>query len=68
MIQVAVGWSGYFVQIFQEAFNVDLADSWTQPTVNWTEVPAAITYQQGHYFNVPGFVIVLLATLILCLG
>ncbi|KAF7722093.1 hypothetical protein EC973_003708 [Apophysomyces ossiformis] len=67
-VHVAVGWSGYFVQFFQIAFNVKLSDSWTQPTVTWVEVPPTISHNPEHYFNVPGFVVVCLATALLCLG
>ncbi|KAG2181834.1 hypothetical protein INT44_008650 [Umbelopsis vinacea] len=67
---VAVSWSAYFVYFFQVAFNVDLGTRWTTPTLVWTEVPASIAYNSadGSYFNAPGFVIVLLLTILLVIG
>ncbi|KAG0179687.1 Cationic amino acid transporter-1 [Apophysomyces sp. BC1021] len=65
---VAVGWSGYLVRFFEVAFNVYFSKAWTQPTVVWSEVPPAVTYDPGCYFNIPGFVVVIMATILLCLG
>ncbi|KAG2213018.1 hypothetical protein INT47_011167 [Mucor saturninus] len=66
---VGVGWSGYFVKFFAVASNgrIHFADSWTKPTVAWVEDPASISYS-GNYFNVPGFVIIMLVTIILVIG
>ncbi|KAG2227998.1 hypothetical protein INT45_012022 [Circinella minor] len=64
---VGVGWSGYFKKFFG-LFNINFADSWTEPTVTWDENPARIYYEEGHGFNVPGFVVVLLVTVLLCVG
>ncbi|KAI8147804.1 amino acid/polyamine transporter I [Fennellomyces sp. T-0311] len=65
---VAVGWSGYFVKFFQVAFHVEFGESWTTPPVSWSENPASISYIPGHYFNVPGFVIIMLITCVLTIG
>ncbi|KAI9310975.1 amino acid permease-domain-containing protein [Dichotomocladium elegans] len=65
---VGVGWSGYFVKFFQVAFNVHFGANWTEPTVTWHESPASVSYTPGHYFNVPGFVIIMLVTIILVIG
>ncbi|CDH56004.1 cationic amino acid transporter [Lichtheimia corymbifera JMRC:FSU:9682] len=65
---VGVGWSGYFVTFFKVAFNVEFGANWTEPPIKWQESPAAIYYDEGHYFNVPGFVIVMIVTTILCIG
>ncbi|KAI9249241.1 amino acid permease-domain-containing protein [Phascolomyces articulosus] len=64
---VGVGWSGYFKKFFG-LFNINFADSWTEPTVLWEENPARIYYEEGHAFNVPGFVVIMIATIILCIG
>lgn len=66
---VGVGWSGYFVKFFNVASNgkIVFADSWTKPTVSWTESPASVSYS-GNYLNVPGFVIIMLVTIILVIG
>ncbi|KAG2224594.1 hypothetical protein INT45_003734 [Circinella minor] len=64
---VGVGWSGYFKKFF-ELFGIQFADSWTEPTVIWEENPARIYYEEGHAFNVPGFVVILLVTVVLCVG
>ncbi|KAL9549831.1 hypothetical protein MBANPS3_005017 [Mucor bainieri] len=67
---VGVGWSGYFVKFFAVASGgkIQFAESWTTPTLKWTEDPPAISYESGHYFNVPGFVIIMLITIILVIG
>lgn len=67
---VGVGWSGYFVKFFSVASGgkIQFAESWTTPTLTWTENPASISYVEGHYFNVPGFIIIMLITLILVVG
>ncbi|KAI8378842.1 amino acid permease-domain-containing protein [Choanephora cucurbitarum] len=67
---VGVGWSGYFVKFFSIVSNgrIHFADSWTQPTLAWTESPPSISYTEGHYLNVPGFIIIMLITIILILG
>lgn len=67
---VGVGWSGYFVKFFNVASSgrIVFGENWTQPTLSWTENPPAISYTQGHYFNVPGFVIIMLITIILIVG
>jgi APA family basic amino acid/polyamine antiporter len=67
---VAVGWSGYFVYFFQVAFDIDLGTRWTTPTLVWTEDPFSMSYNaaQGSYFNAPGFVIVLILTVLLVIG
>ncbi|KAI9354436.1 amino acid permease-domain-containing protein [Pilaira anomala] len=66
---VGVGWSGYFVKFFQVVSNgkINLSPKWTEPTVKWVESPAQISYS-GNYLNVPGFVIIMLVTLILIVG
>ena len=64
---MGVGWSGYFKKFFG-LFNINFADSWTEPTVTWDENPARIYYEEGHGFNVPGFVVVILVTVLLCVG
>ncbi|KAI9249240.1 amino acid permease-domain-containing protein [Phascolomyces articulosus] len=64
---VGVGWSGYFKKFFG-LFDIYLGDSWTEPTVVWEESPARIYYAEGHYFNVPGFVVIMLVTILLCIG
>jgi APA family basic amino acid/polyamine antiporter len=68
-LTVGVGWSGYFVKFFNVASygRITFAESWTQPPLFWTENPASISYS-GNYFNVPGFVITMLITLILIVG
>ncbi|KAI7906485.1 amino acid permease-domain-containing protein [Cokeromyces recurvatus] len=67
---VGVGWSGYFVEFFEIASNgkIIFGENWTKPTLGWTENPASIYRTEGHYFNVPGFVIIMLVTIILCMG
>ncbi|KAI8371576.1 amino acid permease-domain-containing protein [Radiomyces spectabilis] len=65
---VGVGWSGYFVKFFAVAAKVQFGESWTKPTVEWDEKTATISYEPGHYFNVPGFVIIMLVTAVLCIG
>jgi APA family basic amino acid/polyamine antiporter len=67
---VGVGWSGYFVKFFSVASygRIVFGANWTQPTLVWTESPASISYAPGHYFNVPGFVIIMLVTIILVIG
>lgn len=65
---VGVGWSGYFVKFFDVAFGVHFGENWTEPTVKWEESPPSISYQPGHYFNVPGFVIIMLVTILLVIG
>lgn len=68
LLVVGVGWSGYFKTFFEVAFNVHFGDSWTTPPIYWNEDPAYIAYSEGSYFNVPGFVIILLVTILLCVG
>ncbi|KAI8982442.1 amino acid permease-domain-containing protein [Mycotypha africana] len=67
---VGVGWSGYFVKFFAVASNgrIHFAESWTSPTLTWIESPPSIYRGEGHYFNVPGFVIIMLITIILIVG
>ncbi|KAG1189697.1 hypothetical protein G6F36_003694 [Rhizopus arrhizus] len=67
---VGVGWSGYFVKFFNVASRgrIQFGENWTQPTVSWTESPPTISYTPGHYINVPGFVIIMLVTIVLCIG
>lgn len=67
---VGVGWSGYFVKFFSVASDgkIVFAKSWTQPTLTWVENPPQIYNEPGHYFNVPGFVIIMLITIILMIG
>lgn len=67
---VGVGWSGYFVKFFNVASRgrINFGENWTQPTVEWSENPPRISYTPGHYFNVPGFVIIMIITTILCIG
>ena len=64
---VGVGWSGYFKKFFA-LFDIHFADTWTEPTVVWDENPARIYYAEGHYLNVPGFVIIMMVTILLCIG
>ncbi|KAG2227997.1 hypothetical protein INT45_012021 [Circinella minor] len=64
---VGVGWSGYFKKFFA-LFDIHFADSWTEPTVVWDENPARIYYTEGHYFNVPGFVVIMMVTILVCIG
>ncbi|KAG0737185.1 hypothetical protein G6F16_007253 [Rhizopus arrhizus] len=67
---VGVGWSGYFVKFFNVASRgrIVFGENWTQPTVAWTESPPSMSYTPGHYFNVPGFTIIMIITIILCIG
>lgn len=66
---VGVGWSGYFVKFFEVASGgkINLSSNWTEPTIKWVEVPAAMSLS-GAYLNVPGFCIIMLITLILIVG
>ena len=64
---MGVGWSGYFKKFFA-LFDIHFADTWTEPTVVWDENPARLYYAEGHYFNVPGFVIIMMVTILLCIG
>ncbi|KAI8141508.1 amino acid permease-domain-containing protein [Fennellomyces sp. T-0311] len=64
---VGVGWSGYFKKFFG-IFGLHLGDNWTEPPIKWEENPARIYYDEGRYFNVPGFVVIMLVTIILCVG
>ncbi|KAF7723142.1 Cationic amino acid transporter-1 [Apophysomyces ossiformis] len=66
---VAVGWSGYFSKFFALVANAHFGESWTTPPLVWEEgPPATLTYVQGRYFNVPGFMVVMIVTLILTMG
>jgi APA family basic amino acid/polyamine antiporter len=67
---VGVGWSGYFVKFFAVASygKIQFAKSWTSPTLTWDEATATIFHEEGHIVNVPGFVIIMLITLILIVG
>jgi APA family basic amino acid/polyamine antiporter len=66
---VGVGWSGYFVKFFHIASygRITFSPSWTQPPLWWTEEEGTITLS-GNYFNVPGFVIIMLITIVLVIG
>ncbi|KAI8993162.1 amino acid permease-domain-containing protein [Pilobolus umbonatus] len=65
---VGVGWSGYFVKLIQVIGNVELSKTWTKPTIKWDEKGVFFFIEEGEYFNVPGFVIILLITCILVVG
>ncbi|KAI7866534.1 amino acid permease-domain-containing protein [Spinellus fusiger] len=66
---VGVGWSGYFVKFFAVATNVEFSPSWTEPPIKWVSTPSlAISVEQGRYFNVPGFTIIMIVTIVLCTG
>ncbi|KAI9263166.1 amino acid permease-domain-containing protein [Phascolomyces articulosus] len=65
---VAVGWSGYFAKFFSVAFHVEFSPSWTTPPIQWIENSGSISYSPSHYFNVPGFLVILLLTFILVIG
>ncbi|KAI9027534.1 amino acid permease-domain-containing protein [Phycomyces nitens] len=65
---VGVGWSGYFVKFFAVAANSHFSPSWTEPPIKWIENPTSISVEEGRYFNVPGFTIIMLVTIVLCIG
>ncbi|RUP15171.1 amino acid permease-domain-containing protein [Jimgerdemannia flammicorona] len=64
---VAVGWSGYFVAFFS-ACGVELSSSWTNSPLGWDEAAQTFTVDKTGYFNVPGFVVVILLTILLTIG
>ncbi|RUP45930.1 amino acid permease-domain-containing protein [Jimgerdemannia flammicorona] len=64
---VAVGWSGYFVAFFH-ACGVELSPSWTKPPLGWDEATQSFTISPTSHFNVPGFVVVILLTIVLTVG
>ncbi|KAG0182086.1 hypothetical protein DFQ28_007983 [Apophysomyces sp. BC1034] len=66
---VGVGWSGYFTKFFSVVANVQFSAAWTDPPLVWSEgPPASLYYEQGRYFNLPGFSIIMLITLLLIIG
>ncbi|RUS12939.1 amino acid/polyamine transporter I, partial [Endogone sp. FLAS-F59071] len=64
---VAVGWSAYFSKFFA-ACGVDFSNSWTAPPLAWNETTQAVTVQSGQYFNLPGFLIITILTILLVIG
>ncbi|KAI8890468.1 amino acid transporter [Backusella circina FSU 941] len=66
---VGVGWSGYLVKFFNIASGgrIVFSTKWTQPPLTWSENPASISYS-GNYFNVPGFLVIMLITIVLIIG
>ncbi|CAG8730930.1 amino acid permease-domain-containing protein [Gigaspora rosea] len=65
---VAVGWSGYFVRFFYDAFGVQFSSSWTSAPITFNNTSNSFELTPGAYFNVPAFTIVVLLTILLVVG
>ncbi|RHZ74142.1 hypothetical protein Glove_227g64 [Diversispora epigaea] len=65
---VAVGWSGYFVYLFSDGFNIEFSNSWTSAPITYNNTLGKFEIVPGAYFNVPAFVIVILLTILLIIG
>ncbi|CAG8435516.1 7789_t:CDS:2 [Funneliformis mosseae] len=65
---IAVGFSGYFVHFFENAFNVHFSPSWTAAPLLYNETTSAFEKVPGSYFNVPAFAIIIFLTIILIVG
>ena len=65
---VAVGWSSYFVHLFEDAFSVTLSNSTTMSPLMYDVATQSFQTVPGTYFNVPAFAVVILITAILVIG
>ncbi|KAI8320644.1 amino acid transporter [Martensiomyces pterosporus] len=65
---VAVGWSAYIVDFFDDAFNVKFTTKTTGAPVMWDTTNLAFVINKNHYINIPAMFISLLLTAILVLG
>ncbi|KAI3654792.1 hypothetical protein MP228_000172 [Amoeboaphelidium protococcarum] len=64
---VAVGWSGYIVSFFQDAFNVQVDQSWVQPPIKVDPVTGSLV-SSGAILNIPAMVSVVAASTLLVIG
>ncbi|KAG0370930.1 hypothetical protein BGX24_001884, partial [Mortierella sp. AD032] len=62
---VSIGWSLYFVEFFQDAFNITLSPKWVNAPINWTSEDFKFT---EDYFNIPAFGILLIVTFTIYFG
>uniref|UniRef100_A0A6B2L2C9 Cationic amino acid transporter C-terminal domain-containing protein n=1 Tax=Arcella intermedia TaxID=1963864 RepID=A0A6B2L2C9_9EUKA len=65
---VAVGWSAYFVTFFKVAFGLHLDSRWTTPLLYWNETEKAFSTLPDGGFNLPGFLVVIICTIVLVFG
>ncbi|CAG8485495.1 408_t:CDS:2 [Diversispora eburnea] len=65
---VAVGWSGYFVNLFKDGFNIEFSDSWTSAPITYSSDLGGFEIVPGAYFNVPAFTIIIFLTILSILG
>ncbi|KAJ1815187.1 hypothetical protein LPJ75_002460 [Coemansia sp. RSA 2598] len=65
---VAVGWSAYIVDFFDDAFGVKFTPKTTQAPVIWDNKDLAFRVNHGSYINIPAIFISLAVTLVLVLG
>lgn len=65
---VSVGWSGYFVHFFSDAFDIQFGSSWTKAPFAFDETTGSFSIVPGAYFNLPAFLIIILLTIILIVG
>ncbi|KAJ9060874.1 hypothetical protein DSO57_1026286 [Entomophthora muscae] len=64
---VAVGWSGYLVQFFHDAFRLDMSPKWTQAFVEWDNASSAFRLT-GNYLNIPAIAILTALSILLVVG
>ncbi|CAG8534084.1 5673_t:CDS:2 [Paraglomus occultum] len=65
---VAVGWSSYFVHLFEDAFSVSLSNSTTMSPLMFDVTTQSFQLVPGTYFNVPAFAVVAILTVVLVIG
>jgi APA family basic amino acid/polyamine antiporter len=64
---VAVGWSGYFVNVVKDTFGVTLDPAWTQAPLDVVGTHTLVLHP-GGIVNLPAVVLVLLLTILLVVG
>nr|CAG8615463.1 5875_t:CDS:2 [Entrophospora candida]CAG8618320.1 14148_t:CDS:2 [Entrophospora candida] len=65
---VSVSFSGYFVDFFSTAFNVNLSPSWTASPLIFNSTADSFQIIPGSYFNVPAFSLMIFLTILIIVG
>ncbi|KAJ1671107.1 hypothetical protein EV182_007822, partial [Spiromyces aspiralis] len=65
---VAVGWSGYIVRFFQDAFNVQFTTKTTASPLRWDSDQQKFMVVHDSYINIPAIFLVACVTILLVLG
>ncbi|KAJ1959020.1 hypothetical protein GGI12_004560 [Dipsacomyces acuminosporus] len=65
---VAVGWSGYVVNFFDDAFHVKFTTKTTKSPVGWDGKDLKFVVNKDSYINLPAIFISLLVTAVLVVG